>query len=85
MLERFAGRFADKLIAVSEPLKHWGLSLGIGRIDKYITIYDGIEIDRFKIDFDVERKRQEFGITRPYNMALKRTIAHMIPFQLKPF
>lgn len=62
LLERFAARFADKLITVSEPLRHWGLGLGIGRINKYITIYDGIEIDRFKLNFDIEKKKQEFGI-----------------------
>lgn len=62
ILERFAARFTDKLITVSEPLKHWGLRLGIGRLDKYITIYDGIEIDIFKLNFDVEKKRREFGI-----------------------
>ena len=62
LLERFAGRFTDKLLTVSEPLKHWGLKLGIGVADKYITIYDGIEIDRFKVNFDIEGKKQEFGI-----------------------
>lgn len=61
-LERLAARFADKLITVSEPLKQWGLRARIGRADKYITIYDGIEIDRFKLNFDIEKKRQEFGI-----------------------
>ena len=61
-LEKFVAQFTDKLITVSEPLKEWGLELGIGRVDKYITIYDGIEIDRFKLNFDVEKKRQEFGI-----------------------
>jgi len=62
LLERFAAGFTDKLIIVSEPLKHWGLRLRIGRADKYITIYDGIEINRFKQDFDVKKRKQEFSI-----------------------
>jgi glycosyltransferase involved in cell wall biosynthesis len=62
LLERFAARFADKLITVSEPLKQWGLRLGIGKKEQYITIYDGIEINRFILDVNVGQKRQEFGI-----------------------
>ena len=62
LLERFAARFADKLITVSEPLKQWGLRLGIGRKEQYITIYDGIEINRFILDINIGQKRQEFGI-----------------------
>lgn len=62
LLERFAARFADKLITVSEPLKQWGLRLGIGKAAQYITIYDGIEIEKFKMDFLPEKKKLEFGI-----------------------
>ena len=62
LLERFAARFADKLITVSEPLKQWGLRLGIGKKEQYITIYDGIEINRFILDVNIGQKRQEFGI-----------------------
>lgn len=62
LLEKFAARFADKLITVSEPLKQWGLRLGIGRKEQYITIYDGIEINKFILDINIGQKRQEFGI-----------------------
>lgn len=62
ILERIAAQFADALITVSGPLKAWGLKLGIGKEDKYITIYDGIEIGKFRVDFDTHIKRQEFGI-----------------------
>jgi len=61
-LERLAARFADKLITVSEPLKDWGLRLKIGRNEQYITIYDGIEINRFNLDINIGEKRREFGI-----------------------
>lgn len=62
LLERFAGRFADKLITVSEPLKEWGLRLGIASKDKYVTIYDGIDIEGFRSNFDLAKKKKEFGI-----------------------
>ncbi|MFH1478211.1 MAG: glycosyltransferase family 4 protein [Candidatus Omnitrophota bacterium] len=62
-LERSASRFTDKLITISEPLKKWGLSLKIGYPEQYITIYSGIEIDKFKkAQVDASRKRQEFGL-----------------------
>ncbi|UCC94459.1 MAG: glycosyltransferase family 4 protein [Candidatus Omnitrophota bacterium] len=61
-LERFAACFSDKLLTVSRPLKEVALQLGIGKPDQYITIYDGIEIDRFSIDFDIQKKRKEFDI-----------------------
>lgn len=62
-LERLAAKFADKLITVSEPLKRWGLRLKIGRAEQYITIHDGIEIEKFKkVNIDIEEKKQEFGI-----------------------
>lgn len=61
-LERLAARFADKLITVSEPLKDWGLRLGIGKKGQYTTIYDGIEINRFILNINIGKKRQEFGI-----------------------
>ena len=62
LLERFAARFTDKLITVSEPLKRWGLRLRIGSADKYVTVYDGIEIEKYKLGFDLERKRKELGV-----------------------
>ena len=61
-LERFAAHWADKLIVISNPLKEWGLSLGIGAPHQYITIYSGIEIGDFKINIDVNRKKEEFRI-----------------------
>ncbi|MBU1853369.1 MAG: glycosyltransferase family 4 protein [Candidatus Omnitrophica bacterium] len=61
-LERFAARFADRLIVISEPLKEWGLALKIGKPSQYVTIYSGIEIEKFQIRIDIEQKRHLFGI-----------------------
>ena len=61
-LERWTARMAHKLIAISEPLREWGSRLGIGKPEQYTKIYSGIEIEKFRIDVDVEAKRREFGI-----------------------
>lgn len=62
ILERIAARFADRLITVSTPLKRWGLRLKIGKKQQYCVIPDGIEIERFQVKIDLEKKRQELGI-----------------------
>ncbi|NQT00134.1 MAG: glycosyltransferase family 4 protein [Candidatus Omnitrophica bacterium] len=61
-LERFAARFTDRLITISRALKDWGLKLKIGRPEKYITIYSGIEIEKFQAKVDLGAKRRQFGL-----------------------
>ena len=63
-LERFAARFTDMFITISEPLKEWGLNVGIGEASRYVTIYSGIEIDKFRINVNIEEKKRELGIDR---------------------
>ncbi|MBA7709862.1 putative glycosyltransferase EpsD [subsurface metagenome] len=62
LLERFAARLCDKLITISEPLKEWGLRLKIGRPEKYVTIYSGIEVEKFKVNINIDGKKKELGI-----------------------
>lgn len=61
-LERFAAKFTDKLITISEPLTQWGLKLNIGKPEKYITIYSGIEMDKFQVKVDINEKKQKLGL-----------------------
>ncbi len=63
-LERWAAHFADKLIVISNPLREWGLSLNIGKRQQYVTIYSGIEIDKFRVGVDVIQKKKELGINK---------------------
>ena len=62
LLERLAARLCDKLITISEPLKEWGLRLEIGRPEKYVTIYSGIEVEKFKVNVNIDGKKKELGI-----------------------
>jgi glycosyltransferase involved in cell wall biosynthesis len=64
VLERFAANLADKLIAVSAPLKKWGLRLKIGKKSQYCVVYTGIEIEQFKINTNSVNinKRKELGL-----------------------
>lgn len=61
-LEKIAAHFADKMISVSLPLKEWGLRLGIGRENKYAVIPDGIEIEKYRVNIDLIKKKEELGI-----------------------
>lgn len=61
-LEKFAGRFTDKLITISEPLKQWGQELGIGKPERYVTVYSGIELDKFQVNINIKEKKRQFGI-----------------------
>jgi len=65
-LERLAAKFSDRLVTVSTPLKDWGLRLKIGREGQYCVIPDGIEIERFNVNIDPEKKRQELGVGSDY-------------------
>ena len=62
-LERFASHCADRLIAISNPLKKWGLSLNIGKEKQYTIIYSGIEISRFRKTFDIQEEKIRLGIS----------------------
>ncbi|MBU2499162.1 MAG: glycosyltransferase family 4 protein [Proteobacteria bacterium] len=56
-LERLASRWCDKMIFISQPLIDWALKEGIGRRDKMVRIYSGIELDRFRPKTTDEQKR----------------------------
>jgi glycosyltransferase involved in cell wall biosynthesis len=67
-LERFAARLADKLIVVSGALGEWGLGLRVGKPEQYITIYSGIEIDKFQVKINVIEQKHQLGISPEDNV-----------------
>jgi glycosyltransferase involved in cell wall biosynthesis len=48
-LERWAARFTDVLITVSEENKRTGLLAGIGRESQYQVIHSGIDVKKYKL------------------------------------
>lgn len=63
-LERFSAKFTDKLMVVSNPIRERGLALHIGKKEHYLTVHDGVDVERFKSSFNNEIKRKEFNIKR---------------------
>ncbi len=55
-LERFCARFSDAIIVVGKPDRTEGLSLGIGKPEKYRLIRSGIEVTAYR---DVLISREE--------------------------
>lgn len=59
-LERFASRWCDKMIFISQPLIDWALRERIVGEDKIAKIYSGIELDLFQpVPNDVSHKIRE--------------------------
>jgi len=56
-LERFASRWCDKIIFISQPLIDWALKERITGEEKMIRIYSGLELHRFQpVSVDVKNK-----------------------------
>ena len=60
-LERWTARFSEKIITISEDERKEYLKRRIGDGGKLITVYNGIELERFPGDGN--RVRNELGIT----------------------
>ena len=62
LIDRMLSRYTDKIIAVSDAVKEFNIkNSGINQ-DKFVTIYNGIDIEEFKGDFDYQAKREELGV-----------------------
>jgi len=46
--ERLAAGFTDRIVVVSSKNREKGLSLGIGRPDRYKVVHSGIDVDEFR-------------------------------------
>ena len=61
-LERFCAKFTDRIVTVSEPDIQKGLMQGIGTEDKFTLINNGIDLEKFRQDVDVQQVRSELGL-----------------------
>jgi len=61
-LERFCAKFTDRIVTVSEPDIQKGLSQGIGTRAKFTLINNGIDLEKFRQDVDMQQVRSELGL-----------------------
>ena len=60
-IDRILANFTSKIIVVSDAVRKFYIEKGIPA-DKITTIYNGIEINKFKKGIDIKTKKKELGI-----------------------
>lgn len=61
-LERWAARWCDQMIAISQPMIEWAERERIAPPESFELIYSGIEVDRFRDAKPDPELQQSFGI-----------------------
>jgi glycosyltransferase involved in cell wall biosynthesis len=62
VIGRFLARSTDRIIANSEAVRQYLLGRGGLAADKVVTIYNGVNFDRFRTHTDATVRRRELGI-----------------------
>jgi glycosyltransferase involved in cell wall biosynthesis len=62
VIGRFLARSTDRIIANSEAVRQYLLGRGGLAADKVVTIYNGVNFDRFRTQTDATVRRRELGI-----------------------
>jgi len=62
LIDRVLSRVTDKIIAVSDAVKEFNIKNSGIKPNKFVTIYNGIDIEEFNKGFDYQSKREEIGI-----------------------
>jgi glycosyltransferase involved in cell wall biosynthesis len=83
-IERFLGRFCDRLIAVSDEVRDELVDLGVAPASKFIVVPLGFELSAFTADAGARselraRLRAELGI--PQDAAVLTLIARLVPIK----
>ena len=63
-LERFAGRITDRLIMQAKRNAHEAVEMRIAPKEKVITIYSGINLNRFHQSYDTQGMKTQLNIPR---------------------
>lgn len=78
LLEKLVGRFTDLYISVGENIKWKSINAGIGKANKYITIYSGMNLKKFEnVKVDVNKYKESLGID--INDLIIGTVARLEP------
>jgi len=62
VLERMAARWCDQMIAISQPMLEWAQREKIAPPEKFVKIYSGIEVERFRNQTPSPELKSRFGI-----------------------
>jgi glycosyltransferase involved in cell wall biosynthesis len=57
-----AARWCDQMIAISQPMVEWAQREKIAPPDKFVKIYSGIEVERFRNETPSPELKSRFGI-----------------------
>lgn len=64
-LERFASVITDKIITLTDVEKEEHLQFKVGKREKFITIFSGVELDKFlNVNVNKNKKREELGLNK---------------------
>jgi len=78
VLEKFAAKFTDKIITLTEKGKEEWVSFGIASQDKFIAIPSGIRFSSFcQKPFDFFEKKRELNI--PGNVKVIASVGRLVP------
>jgi glycosyltransferase involved in cell wall biosynthesis len=77
LLGRWLARSTDRIVANSEAVRRYLLERGGLSPEKVLTIYNGVNLDRFKKACDPEVRRRELGI--PEDAILAGCVARLEP------
>jgi len=61
-VDRLMARFTDRIIAVSEAVKAWTVKHENIDLEKFVTIYNGIDVSRFALPINVDEKKKELRL-----------------------
>lgn len=67
-LERLSAKFTDRMIAVSKPTVQKGINYHICKEDKFVLIYNGIDLNNFRQKVDEQQVRIELGLDPEYKI-----------------
>jgi glycosyltransferase involved in cell wall biosynthesis len=62
LLEKWAAGFTDKIITITEALRKTFVGSRIAPAEKFITIYSGIELEKFRVQVNKQQKKSSLGI-----------------------
>lgn len=79
-LEKWVAQFTDRLITVSDAMKKQSLAVNLAPANKFVTIYSGMEIEKFiSSKVNVEELRLKLGL--PPEVPVVGKIARLSPLK----